>query len=118
MSDVSDLGPWRKFLLAMEMVVNSLLNSTTRYIPFYLTYGYHPILSVELQKGDESTNVETLSKSLERTQEVWSQAQVQMGKVVALQKRYYDEKTQGYTIFCCEFGITEYPKLKVEGHSA
>ena len=45
-----------------------------------------------LLKGDESTNVETLSKFLERTQEVWRQARVQMEKAVAAQKKYYDQK--------------------------
>ena len=76
MSDVSDLGKWREYLTTVEMVVNWLLNRSTRYICFYLMYGYHPVLPVELLKGDESTNVETLSKFLERMQEVWHQAQV------------------------------------------
>ena len=55
-------------------------------------YGYHPVLLVELLKGDESTNVETLSRFLERTQEVWRQAQVQMEKAIVAQKRYYNQK--------------------------
>ena len=70
MSDVLDLGRWKEFLLTMEMVVNSLPSRSTRYKPFYLMYEYHPVLPVELLKGDELTNVETLSKFLERTQEV------------------------------------------------
>ena len=37
-------------------------------------YGYHPVLPIELLKGDESANVGTLSKFLERTQEIWRQA--------------------------------------------
>ena len=53
---------------------------------------YHPVLPVELLKGDESTNVETLSRFLERTQEVWRQARAQMEKAVATQKAYYDKK--------------------------
>ena len=67
MSDVADLGRWKEYLPTMEMVVNSLPNKSTGYSLFYLMYGYHPVLPVELLKGDESTNVETLSKFLERT---------------------------------------------------
>ena len=67
MSDVIDLGRWREFLPAVEMVVNSLPNRSTGYSPFYFMYGYHPVLLVELLKGDESTNVETLAKFLETT---------------------------------------------------
>ena len=70
MTDVPDLGRWREHLATIEMVINSLPNRSTGYSPFYLMYGYHPVLPVELLKGDESTNVETLSKFLERTQEV------------------------------------------------
>ena len=76
MTDVIDLSRWKDFLPTVEMVVNSLLNRSTGYSPFFLMYGYHPILSVKLLKGDESTNVETLSKFLERTQEVWRHARV------------------------------------------
>ena len=55
-------------------------------------YGYHPVLPVELLKGDKSTNVETLSKFLKRMQEVWRQACMQMEKAVVAQKTYYDKK--------------------------
>ena len=70
MTDIADLSRWKDFLPTVEMVVNSLPNRSTRYSPFFLMYGYHPELPVELLKGDKSTNVETLSKFLERTQEV------------------------------------------------
>ena len=59
MTDISDLGKWREYLPTIEMVIDSLPNRSTGYSPFYLMYGYHPVLPVELLKGDESTNVET-----------------------------------------------------------
>ena len=92
MTAVPNLNKWKDFLPTVEMVVNSLPNRSTGYSPFFLMYSYHPVLLVELLKGDESTNVETLSKFLKRTQEVWSNARVQMEKVVATQKKYYDQK--------------------------
>ena len=70
MIDVIDLHRWTNYLPTIEMVINSLPNRSTGYSPFFLMYGYHPVLPVELLKGDESTNVETLSRFLERTQEV------------------------------------------------
>ena len=92
MSDVPDLHRWTDYLPTIEMVINSLPNRSTGYSPFFLMYGYHPVLPVELLKGDESTNVKTLSRFLARTQEVWRQARVQMEKAVAAQKAYYDKK--------------------------
>ena len=76
MTDVADLTRWKDFLPTVEMVINSLPNRSTEYSPFFLMYGYHPVLPVELLKGDESTNVETVSKFLERTQEVWRNVRV------------------------------------------
>ena len=92
MTNVADLSRWTDSLSTVEMVVNSLLNRSIGYSPFFLMYKYHPVLPVELLKGDESTNVETLSKFLERTPEVWRHAQMQMEKAVAMQKNYYDKK--------------------------
>ena len=74
MTNVANLSRWKDFLPTVEMVVNSLPNRSTGYSPFFLMYSYHRILPIELLKGDESTNVETLSKSLERMQEVWHRA--------------------------------------------
>ena len=69
-SDVPDLGRWWEYLPTIEMVINSLPNRSTGFSPFFLLYGYHLMLLVELLKGDESTNLETLSKFLGRTKEV------------------------------------------------
>ena len=105
MSDVSDLGRWKEFLPTIEMVINSIPNKSIGYSPFFLMHGYHPVLPIELLKGDESTNVETLSKFLERTQEVWRNACVQMEKGMAMQKSYYNKKHKDIHfllgIWCC-----------------
>ena len=57
-------------------------------------YEYHTILPLELLNGDERTNLETLSIFLERMQEVWRQARVQMEKLIAIQESYYGKKHQ------------------------
>ena len=92
MSDVSDLTKWTEYLPTVEMVVNSLPNRSTGYSPFYLMYGHHPVLPIELLRGDESTNVETVSKFLTRTQEVWQSARAQMEKAIVTQQNYYNKK--------------------------
>ena len=92
MSDVSDLTKWTDYLSTVEMVMNSLPNRSTGYSPFFLMYGYHPVLPVELLKGDEVTNVETIAKYLERTQEVWRHARVQMEKALVAQQSYYNKQ--------------------------
>ena len=92
MSDVTDLAKWIEYLPTVEMAVNSLPNRSTGYSPYYLMYGHHPVLPVELLKGDESTNVESVSKFVGRMHEVWRSARAQMEKAVMTQKKFYDSK--------------------------
>ena len=115
MSNVTDLHRWTDYLPAIEMVVNSLPNRSTGYSPFFLMYGYHPVLPVELLKGDESTNVETLSKFLDRTQEVWRSARVQMEKAVVAQKRYYDQKHRDVQFAVGDTVLLSTQKLRFKG---
>ena len=115
LTDVSDLTRWKDFLPTMEIVVNSLPNRSTGYSPFFLMYGYHPVLPVELLKGDESTKVETLAKYLERTQEVWRHAQAQMKKVVAIQKSYYDRKHRDVQYTVGDFVLLSTQNLRLKG---
>ena len=53
------------------------------------------MLPAELLKGDEAINVKTLSKFLERTQDVWRRACAQMDESVLIQKCFYDKKHWG-----------------------
>ena len=115
MSDIPDLGRWKKFLPTVEIVVNSLPNRNTGYNPFYLTYGHHSVFPIELLKGDESTNVETLLKFLERTQEVLRQARVQMKKVVAIQKSYYNKKHRDIQFSVGDLVLLSTQSLRLKG---
>ena len=115
MCDVPDLSRWREFLPTVERVINSLPNRSTGYSPFCLMYGHHPILPVELLKGDESTNVETLSKFLERTQEVWRDARVQMEKAVAMQQSYYNKKHRDIQFSVGDLVLLSTQNLRLKG---
>ena len=55
-------------------------------------YKYHPVLAVDLLKGDETMNIEMLSKFLERTKEAWRKACVEMEKSVVIQQCYYNKE--------------------------
>ena len=116
MTDVADLSRWKDFLPTVEMVVNSLPNRSTGYSPFFFMYGYHSVFPVELLKGDESTNVETLSKFLERTQEeVWRHARIQMEKAVAAQKRYYGQKHRDVQFAVGDLVLLSTQNLRLKG---
>ena len=115
MSDVPDLYRWTDLLPTVEMVINSLPTRSTGYSPFFLMYGYHPALPIELLKGDESTNVDTLSKFLERTQEVWCKARVEMEKAVAIQKNYYDKKHKDVHITIGDLVLLSTQNLRFKG---
>ena len=44
-----------------ELAINSLPNRSTGYSPFFLMYGYNPVLPIELIKGDEVVSNEMVS---------------------------------------------------------
>ena len=78
-------------------------------------YGYHLVLSVELLKGNESTNVETLAKFLERTQEVWRSAHMQMEKAMAMQKSYYAKKYRDLHFSAGDLVLLSTQNLRLKG---
>ena len=51
---------WDLWLPTVELVVNSLPNSSTGFSPFYLNYGYKPVTPVELLRGDELAKTEAV----------------------------------------------------------
>ena len=115
MSDVPDLSKWSEFLPSVEMAMNSLLNRSTGYTPFFLMYGYHPVLPVELLKGDEITKVETLSKFLQRTQETWHAARAHMEKAVVTQQNYYNRKHRDVQFSVGDLVLLSTQNLRLKG---
>ena len=49
---LGDVSEWKAHLPTAEFAINSLPNRSTGYSPFYLNYGYHPVVPSELIKGD------------------------------------------------------------------
>ena len=115
MSDISDLSRWKEYIPTVEMAVNSLPNRSTGYSPFYLMYGYHPVLPVELLKGDEGTKVETVSKFLERQQEVWRSARANMERAVVAQQKYYNQKHRDISFAIGDTVLLSTQNLRLKG---
>lgn len=95
LSATNNIGNWRKLLATIEIVINSLPHRSTGYSPLYLMYVYHRVFPIELVKGDELIHNETVSTFLVRMQDIWSKAQAQMQRSVAMQQEYYDREHKG-----------------------
>ena len=54
----------------VEFAINSLPNRSTGYNPFYLNYGYHPVMPTEFIKGDELMKNESISNLVQRLSNV------------------------------------------------
>ena len=67
-------GHWDSLLPMVEIAINSLPNSSTGYSPFFLNHGYHPVLPIELLKGDEDVNLEAVGNFIICIQNDWKQA--------------------------------------------
>ena len=65
-------GNWDSLLPTVELAINSQPNSSTGGSPFFLNYGYHLVLPVELLKGDEEVNVEAVDNFIVRIQMIGS----------------------------------------------
>ena len=85
-------GNWEILLPTVEMTINSLPNSSTGYSPFYLNYGYHPTVPIELLKGDEETKLEAVDSFVSRVQNVWNHAKKKLMQFVQTQANYYNKK--------------------------
>ena len=89
---LGDKADWKTHLATVEFAINSLPNRSTGYSPFYLNYGYHPVVPTELIKGDELMRNENVSNFVQRLSDVWKVARQNLEKSVQLQKKYFDQK--------------------------
>ena len=83
---------WDSLLPTVEMTINSLPNSSTRYSPFFLNYGYHPVLPIELLKEDEELEIEVVDNFVSRFQREWDYAKRNLLHSVQKQQQYYNQR--------------------------
>ena len=55
----------------VELVINSLPNKITGFRPFYLSYGNEPILPIELLRGNEEIQTESVGSFVRRIPSDW-----------------------------------------------
>ena len=98
--NTNELKQWDSLLPTVEMVINSLPNSSTGFSPFYLNYGYEPVTPVELIRGDETAPTEAVEVFVRRMTTGWKLARENLERSVRQQAKYYDAKHRdiGYQV--------------------
>ena len=108
-------GKWKTLLPTAELAINSLPNRSTGYSPFYLMYGYNPVLPIELVKGDELVQNEQVSIFLVRMQTIWQKAQAQLQRSIKIQEDYYNRKHRDVRYVVDDWVLLSTQNLKVKG---
>ena len=70
----------------VELVINSLPNSSTGFSPFFLNYGYEPVTPIELIRGDELATTESVASFIQRVASDWKLARENLDRSVRLQQ--------------------------------
>ena len=85
----NEMKPWDSLLSTVELVVNSLPNSSTGFSPFYLNYGYEPVTPIELLRGNELAKTEAVEAFVRRVSSDWRLTRENLERSVRLQAKYY-----------------------------
>ena len=64
--NMNEMKTWEILLPTVEIVINSLPNSSIGFNPFYLNYGYEPVTPIELLRGDELAKTESVASFVQR----------------------------------------------------
>ena len=112
----NDLKTWEILLPTVELVINSLPNSSTGFSPFFLNYGYEPVTPIQLLRGDEIARTESVASFAQRVASDWKLARQNLDRSERLQQKYYDRNTQGCGIQGRRPCTAIHPKFKNERH--
>ena len=63
---MNEAREWDSLLPTIELAINSSPHRSTGYSSFFLNYGFHPTMSVELIKGNEEIRQETIANFVGR----------------------------------------------------
>ena len=74
------------------MAINSSLNKSTGFSPFFLNYGHEPVTPMQLLKGDETASTESVASFVQRVTSDWKMARENLQRSVGLQQKYYDQR--------------------------
>ena len=51
--EMNEVREWKRLFPMIELAINSSVNRSTGYTPFFLNYGFDPVVPVDLIKGNE-----------------------------------------------------------------
>ena len=114
----NDMKKWEILLPTVELVINSLPNSSTGFSPFYLNYGYEPITPVQLIKGDEIANTESVASFAKRIASNWRLARENLERSVRLQAKYYDKRHRDVKFQVGDLVLLSTRNLRMKGTPA
>ena len=106
---------WEILLPTVELVVNSLPNSSTGFSPFYLNYGYEPVVPIQLLKGDEVATTESVEVFIQRLSSDWKLARQNLDRSVRRQAKYYDAKHRDLGFRVGDLVLLSTRNLKMKG---
>ena len=72
--DTRNVKRWEILLPTVEMEINSSPNQSTGFGPFFLNYGYEPVMPIQLLRGDESSKIESVASFIQRVTSDWNLA--------------------------------------------
>lgn len=95
---------WKKYVGALTHAYNSTKHDSTGYTPFYLMFGRHPRLAIDIllgakeqqKKGQEYT--EFVTGLRQRLDYAYDLAASKVAKAQEHQRKYYDLKTRGAAV--------------------
>ena len=67
-----------KILSTVDLAINLLPNKSTGFSPFYLNYGHESILPIQLLKGNEEIQTESVGSFARRVASDWKLAKENM----------------------------------------
>ena len=114
--DSKNVKKWEILLPTVEMAINSSPNQSTGFRPFFLNYGYEPVMPIQLLKGDDSTKIESVASFIQRVTSDWNLARENLQRSVGLQQKYYDQKHRDIHYNVGGLGIAVSPKFEDEGN--
>ena len=111
----NEMITWEILLPTVELVVNSLPNASTGFSPFYLNYGYEPVMPIQLLKGDELTKTESVTAFVQRLSSDWKLARQNLDRSVRMQAKYYDKKHRDVRYKVGDLVLLSTRNLKMKG---
>src|SRR5580765_1410605 len=84
---------WDTYLTHIEIAHNNSVNTTTKYTPFYLNYGFNPTFPSNLLNSVKQSNVETVKQVLLKLDKITKLA---ANNIIAAQQRqkYYTDNSR------------------------